>query len=284
MNECHKAIYERIRQFSIDVGDEQLSFAERLARENGWTDCYAERVIAEYKRFMFLAVAAGHPVTPSDQVDQAWHLHLTYARSYWGPWCGQVLQTQVHHNPTKGGSTEGSKFYEWYEHTRRSYQQFFGDAPPSDIWPHPSIRFGEDVHFQRVNLKRNWIIPKLSSCNGVLASCFLLAPLFGGGFFLFAENDSDAKRWILVAIIAVVVWYFFRSKKKDDNRTDPGKPGGGGRSDGGASRGDGGGGSTGACGRSGCGGCARSGCGGGGGGGGGGCAGGGGACGGCCGG
>ena len=31
----------------------------------------ARRVIREYKRFTFLAMEAGHPVTPSDPVDQA---------------------------------------------------------------------------------------------------------------------------------------------------------------------------------------------------------------------
>lgn len=48
-----------------------LTFSQRLARDNCWSLNYAQRVIKEYKKFAFLAVCAGHPVTPSDQVDQA---------------------------------------------------------------------------------------------------------------------------------------------------------------------------------------------------------------------
>src|SRR5687767_62987 len=74
----------------------QLSFAERLARENGWSMVHADRVTREYKRFCFLAATAGHPVTPSDAVDQAWHLHLTYSRDYWQRFCPEVLGRALH--------------------------------------------------------------------------------------------------------------------------------------------------------------------------------------------
>ena len=93
MNESEQALYDRISQFSFDDGNVELTFARRLARENGWTQAYTARVIDEYKRFAFLAVVANHPVTPSDQVDQVWHLHLTYTKSYWDQFCGGVLGT-----------------------------------------------------------------------------------------------------------------------------------------------------------------------------------------------
>src|SRR6187431_3264230 len=64
-------LWERIESFDIDGGPSDFSFEARLAIENGWTRPYARRVIVEYKRFAFLAMTAGHPVTPSDQVDQA---------------------------------------------------------------------------------------------------------------------------------------------------------------------------------------------------------------------
>lgn len=65
---------------SDDIG---LTFVGRLARDNGWKPGYAERVYREYLRFVFLAATAGHPVTPSVDVDEVWHLHLCYTRSYW---------------------------------------------------------------------------------------------------------------------------------------------------------------------------------------------------------
>ena len=77
-------LLNRIQAFSFDEDECALPFADRLARENQWSDMHAERVISEYRRFMFLAMVASHPVTPSDEVDQVWHLHLLYTRSVLG--------------------------------------------------------------------------------------------------------------------------------------------------------------------------------------------------------
>ena len=160
MNEAQQTLYDPISQFTIGTGNEQLTFTGRLARDNGWTEAFAARVIDEYKRFAFLGVVAGHPVTPSDQVDQAWHLHLTYSQSYWDEFCGQVLETKFHHGPTRGGQGESHKFNEWYQRTLESYVRLFGQEPPPDIWPDAKSRFGHDLYFRRVNTKRNWVIRK----------------------------------------------------------------------------------------------------------------------------
>jgi len=77
MNFQQTELYKRIQAFALDRPDSQLSFSQRLAKDNGWSLGYTQRAIEEYKKFIFLAVAAGHPVTPSDQIDQVWHLHLT---------------------------------------------------------------------------------------------------------------------------------------------------------------------------------------------------------------
>ena len=84
-------LWNRLEQFQFDSGTTHFGFSDRLARENGWTKAEAERVIFEYKRFLFLAMTAGHPVTPSETVDQVWHLHLTYTQSYWNSLCEDVL-------------------------------------------------------------------------------------------------------------------------------------------------------------------------------------------------
>lgn len=153
------ALLARIEAYRFDEGEAALPFADRLARENGWSKAYAGRVIEEYRRFMFLTAAAGHPVTPSDQVDQAWHLHLQYSRSYWEDFCRGVLQRAVHHQPTLGGPDESRKFVQLYERTLASYRRYYGE-PPADIWPAPAIRFGDDLHHARVNLTRNVVISR----------------------------------------------------------------------------------------------------------------------------
>ncbi len=160
MKSNQHALYDRISEFSFDEGDEQLPFARRLARENVWPPHYAARVMDEYKRFMFLAAVSGHPVSPSDQVDQAWHMHLVYTRSYWDRFCGEVLGKPFHHGPTRGGQEELRKHQRWYAQTLESYTRFFGCEPPADIWPDASVRFGEELHYRRVNIRRNWVFPK----------------------------------------------------------------------------------------------------------------------------
>lgn len=156
-----KELLNRIQEFHLDDAEAGFPFHARLARDNGWSSGYTSRVISEYRKFIFLAVVAGHPVTPSDQVDQAWHLHLLYTDSYWRRLCKEVLGKPLHHGPTKGGTDEKTKFGNWYHNTLASYRRYLGIRPPEDIWPDPKIRFGEDIHYQRVNVQRCWILPKV---------------------------------------------------------------------------------------------------------------------------
>lgn len=145
-----------------EVGPEgaALSFAARLARENGWSSPYAARVMDEYRRFLFLAITAGHMAVPSEAVDQAWHLHLTYSRDYWDRLCGEVLGEQLHHGPTRGGPDEGRRHFDLYAETLASYERAFGTIPPADIWPSGWQRFHVDPQARRVALADAWIVPK----------------------------------------------------------------------------------------------------------------------------
>lgn len=161
-------LWKRIEDFSVDVGDEQLTFCRRLARENGWGEAFAQRVFDEYKRFLFLACEAGHRVTPSDEVDQAWHLHLVYTESYWKHLCEDVLHRPLHHGPTKGGAAENAKFEDWYAKTLASYERIFGEKPPRDIWPIAEVRFGDARRFKRVDTGRHVLVPRALVAAGVL--------------------------------------------------------------------------------------------------------------------
>ncbi|MDO7884785.1 TIGR04222 domain-containing membrane protein [Hymenobacter cheonanensis] len=152
-------LWNRLVALDLD-GPAALPFSRRLARDNGWPPAFAERVVLEYKKFVYLAATCGHPVTPSDEVDQAWHLHLVYTRSYWDELCGQVLGFALHHGPTQGGAAEGHKFQDWYAATRQAYEAAFGSAPPADIWPPAAVRFGDAPHFRRVNMRGKWLLPK----------------------------------------------------------------------------------------------------------------------------
>ena len=154
------ALLQRIADHRIGPADASLSFTERLARENRWSPAHAERVVGEYKRFCYLAMTAGREVTPSDAVDQAWHLHLTYSRDYWQTFCREVLGRDLHHGPTQGGPAERDRFYRQYAETLAAYEAAFGHAPPTDIWPDAHRRFAVDPRGVRVNLLHDIVLSR----------------------------------------------------------------------------------------------------------------------------
>src|SRR5688572_11688538 len=94
-------LWARIQAHQFDKPGVEMPFTRRLAEENGWPESFALEVIEEYRRFVYLACTAGEEVTPSDEVDQVWHLHLAYSRDYWDEFCGKVLRRPLHHGPTE---------------------------------------------------------------------------------------------------------------------------------------------------------------------------------------
>jgi hypothetical protein len=161
MNPQKLALYQKIQAFTLDKPNVYFTYSQRLARDHQWSNDYSQRVIEEYKKFLFLAIAAGHPVTPSVAVDEAWHLHLTYTRSYWDELCGQVLGKPLHHHPTQGGQQQRQLFENCYAQTLESYQRFFG-CPPDDIWPSSTRRFNPAEQIRQINQQDYWLIPKSS--------------------------------------------------------------------------------------------------------------------------
>src|SRR6185436_11931895 len=152
--------WRKLNAFSLDVPEAEFPFSARLAKENEWPKNFAHRAIEEYKKFAFLSVVAGHPVSPSDVVDQVWHLHLTYTKNYWKDFCGEVLGKPLHHHPTEGGAAERAKFHDWYTRTLESYRKHFGAEPPRDIWPEPEKKRAEKNRFVRVDMAVHWVIPR----------------------------------------------------------------------------------------------------------------------------
>jgi hypothetical protein len=152
-------LWEKLRDFELDENDSNMTFTDRLARENGWTHEFAVRAILEYKKFLFLIHDSNQPLTPSDEVDQVWHLHLLYTHSYWDDLCANILKRKIHHGPTKGGLSENQKFADWYLRTIELYKSRFNENPPVDIWPSAEIRF-KNVNFQRINTDNNWVVKK----------------------------------------------------------------------------------------------------------------------------
>lgn len=155
----HHPIWAALNDHEIGPAYAALPFAARLARENGWSAAQAERVLAEYKRFCFLAATTGHEVTPSDAVDQAWHLHLTYSRDYWERFC-PLLGRPLHHEPSSGGAASGHHYFERYAETLQSYERVFGEKAPADLWPNAARRLVEDPKARRFHPRDGFLVTR----------------------------------------------------------------------------------------------------------------------------
>lgn len=145
-------LLQKIESFDIDGGPCASTFAMRLAKEQQWTAGYTARVIREYKRFLYLGATQG-PVTPSEVVDEAWHLHMIYTESYWTRLCGEVLGKPFHHRPGRGGSAEARKHRDQFQDTRSKYLAVFGEEPPADIW---SVKLTKPGY----NPETHWLIDR----------------------------------------------------------------------------------------------------------------------------
>jgi hypothetical protein len=181
MNYDESLLWSKLDNYSINNPDDALTFSQRLARENGWTESYTERVITEYKKFIFLCVISPHPVTPSDEVDQAWHLHLVYTKSYWTDLCKDILGKDIHHTPTEGGPAERDKFIDYYEATLQLYHDKFEESPPPDIWPPTEQRFDND-NFVRTNKRTHWILEKKPWHKSITGIALIAAGLLVSAF------------------------------------------------------------------------------------------------------
>lgn len=133
-------LWSRIEAHDFEPQGRVLTFTDRLARDHGWTTEEARSVINEYRRFCFLAATSKRELTPSQEVDEVWHLHLTFSQDYWDRWCHSVLRQALHHSPTQGGQPETSRFAEQYACTLAHYESVFG--PPHPVyWPGTTKRF-----------------------------------------------------------------------------------------------------------------------------------------------
>jgi hypothetical protein len=214
LSDCEAdALQQRLMGFKIDVYGAALPFSARLCRENCWHETYAERCITEYKRFLYLVLRSERELTPSDQVDQVWHLHLLYTQSYWIDLCQQTLGCPLHHLPTKGGGRELARFKVQYQATLDSYRACFGAEPPADIWPSVEDRFRHADAFVRANRASHWLIRK--------PPAWLTASMTGS-LFLLACTQQDGERggWFYImlclggyGVVRFLIWLVEKSGK-----------------------------------------------------------------------
>jgi len=133
----HQPLWNKIQRFEFDDPNATITFSKKLADQQRWSATYTQRVIEEYRRFIFLCCISPSGASPSKAVDEAWHLHLTYTQSYWNAFCKNTLGKDIHHYPSSGGEQEDHKHTSWYAETLSLYASVFYAPPPIDIWPPP---------------------------------------------------------------------------------------------------------------------------------------------------
>jgi hypothetical protein len=198
-NLAHDPLWRALQAMRIEPEGAAITFAAKLARDNGWDPVFGEAVTSEYRRFLFLAATADTPVTPSHAVDKAWHLHLTYSRHYWDELCGRILGKPLHHDPSLGGGAEDERHRDQYAATLERYRSAFGHAPPADVWP--------DRRERRQPRPGGSVLTGLGAAAGaslLLAACTALAGNAGGdaGGWIFPVAAGIFGVILLVALIA----------------------------------------------------------------------------------
>jgi hypothetical protein len=187
-------LLKKLESFDIDGGPSASTFAMRLAKEQGWSTEYTGRVIREYKRFIYLGATAG-PVSPSEIVDEVWHLHMIYTESYWDRMCGQILGKPFHHHPSRGGQSEDVKHRDMFAETLTKYRLAFGEDPPADIWRAKKAAKPTPVEA--------WVIDKRSAGRWGLVTLILATlPLVIAGC---TDEGVPAGLGIVICLVPIVI-------------------------------------------------------------------------------
>ncbi|MCS3796242.1 hypothetical protein [Niastella sp. OAS944] len=209
----HLILWNKIQQFAFDEPNAEITFSKKLASQQKWSASYTQRVIEEYRRFIFLCCISPNGAAPSKAVDEAWHLHLTYTRSYWDAFCKNTLGKDIHHYPSGGGEQEDHKHLNWYNETLSLYQSVFGEQPPADIWPRPAKQTAASL-WEHVR-------PYLLISKGTLLAIVLLLLLPFGITYLITGIASPyllngplfLQYYAILCITALIAFYLYRNDK-----------------------------------------------------------------------
>ena len=190
-------LWQKLAEFQIGSETAQLGFVNRLARDNDWTLEFAEKALLEYKRFIYLVAIHKQELTPSDAVDQVWHLHLAYTKSYWEDLCENILGFSLHHNPTTGGKKEDQRFSEAYQHTLNIYYESFGEQPDETVWPPVEKRFLNAGKFVRINRAKYWIVAKPPQSISLIATLTVVSLTLAAC----TQDSADSDFWFWAKIV-----------------------------------------------------------------------------------
>jgi hypothetical protein len=147
MLDINDPLWVNIKDFQFDKEDDEFTYARKLSFENNWKYEFTQKVVTEYKKLLYLCALSEQPLSPSPLVDKAWHLHLSYTKSYWEDLCKGILGKHLHHEPSKGKEGEMEYYDNLYKDTLSYYEKIYGTKPPSEIWPSSMEEFRKSKKF-----------------------------------------------------------------------------------------------------------------------------------------
>ena len=129
-------------------------FIENLMNEQMIDTNTVNRWLLEYRKFLVMAYLSDKMISPSEQVDQVWHFHMTYTQHYRATW-QSLIRKEFKHSPSNGSVSDGEKFERIYGDTLTFYSDVFLSDPPDDVWEPIALRFNQkNFNFKTVNLYR----------------------------------------------------------------------------------------------------------------------------------
>ena len=185
-------LYNRVETFKVDDGSAPKSFLKRLQKSEGWSPEFTEQAMREYLRFIYLATISAAGVSPSQVVDEVWHLHLTFTRSYWNDLCKDLLDKQIHHEP--GSGLPGETFRDAFAETIALYSAEFDEPAPTEIW-HEQPKTMAPAPMKRKK-PRFWLIAAPIATIFAIVAILGATPPPGPGAFVpifFEETDVLAR-------------------------------------------------------------------------------------------
>ncbi len=126
-------LWLRLNFLSSGTGEQ---FRRLVEAETGWPEEKVGEVMAEYRKFLFLALRAGHAVLPPPMINRVWTLHVDNAVNYW-----EALGELITERPVAsvGGVPEETGAF---ERTLASYHRIFEREAPAEIWVSQDSRRG----------------------------------------------------------------------------------------------------------------------------------------------
>lgn len=128
-------LWARIEALPLDAPGATRPFSAKLAEAEGWQQDDTARVIAEYRRFLYLTQVLDTAPAPSPAIDAAWKMHLTYTRSYWDHLVPDILHRPLHRDAEAARMMAPRRVF--HRELKKAYAREFGADAPRNIWQHP---------------------------------------------------------------------------------------------------------------------------------------------------